>query len=384
MVKKRKTVLVTGGAGFIGSHLVNRLIRDGFSVRVLDNLAPPTHNGKLPPWFNKKAEFIKGDVRNKKDWIRALKGVDFVFHLAAYMDFLPDFSTYFTTNTVSTALMYEVIVEKKYPVKKIVVASSQSVYGEGKYQCKRHGVVYPLPRSEAQLKKHNWEVRCIRDNSVMKPLPEKETDELRPTIPYGISKKAIEEILFSLGRLYNIPSVALRYTIVHGPYQSFRHFYSGALRQLAVMALNGQPFVMHEDAGQIRDYVHIDDLIDAHMKVLQNNKANFQAFTVGSGKPTRVKELARMIAAVVGISFEPQTPGLYRIGAPRHSIADISKLKKLGWKPSKTIEDNVRDYVAWIKDYPEAKKYMAATLKKMRDMKTLKLSKISKSKFQNL
>lgn len=369
---KNGTALVTGGAGFIGSHLVDRLIRDGFSVRVLDNLAPPTHNGKLPPWFNKKAEFIKGDVRNKKDWVRALKGVDFVFHLAAYMDFLPDFSAYFTTNTASTALMYEVIIEKKYPVKKIVAASSQSVYGEGKYQCKRHGVIYPSPRSEAQLKKHDWEMRCPIDASVMRPLAEKEDDELRPTIPYGISKKAIEEIMFSLGRLYHIPSVALRYTIVHGSHQSFRHFYSGALRQLSVMALSKQPLVMHEDAGQIRDYVHIDDLIDAHMKVLRSNKANFQAFTVGSGKSTAVKELARTIARVVGIPFEPQMPGLYRIGAPRHSIADISKLKKLGWKPRRTLEDNVRDYIEWIRDYPEAKKYMAATLKKMREMKLLK------------
>lgn len=364
--------LVTGGAGFIGSHLVDRLIRDGFRVRVLDDLAPPTHNGKLPPWFNKKAEFIKGDVRNKKDWVRALKAVDYVFHLAAYMDFLPDFSTYFITNTASTALMYEVIVEKKYPVKKIVAASSQSVYGEGKYKCKRHGIMYPLPRPESQLKKHDWEMRCPIDKSIMKPLPEKEDDELRPTIPYGISKKAIEETMFSLGRLYYIPSVALRYTIVHGPRQSFRHFYSGALRQLAVMALGHQSFVMHEDAGQIRDYVHIDDLIDAHMRVLRNGKANFQAFTVGSGKPTRVYDLAKTIARVVGIPFEPQTPGLYRIGAPRHSIADISKLKKLGWHPRRTLEDNARDYVEWVREYPEAKRYLAKTIQEMKRMKTLK------------
>lgn len=365
MKRKNGTILVTGGAGFIGSHLTDRLIREGFSVRVLDNLAPPAHNGTLPPWFNKKAELVRGDVRNKKDWVRVLSGVDAVFHLAAYMDFHWDFSTYVATNMASVALLFEAIREKKFPIKKIIAASSQAVYGEGKYRCSRHGIVYPLARAEAQMKKHDWEMRCPHDGSALKPLAQNEDDELHPATPYGVSKRAGEDMLFALGRLCNIPSTALRYTIVQGPRQSFRHFYSGALRQLAVMALSGVTMDMHEDAGQMRDYVHIDDIVDAHVAVLKNPKANFMAFNVGSGKAIRIADLAAAVAEFCGTPFRPRTPGLWRIGAPRHALADISRLKKLGWRPQKTLADNVRDYVNWIREYPEAKKYLRDTLEKM-------------------
>lgn len=367
MKKNIRNILVTGGAGFIGSHLTDRLIREGFSVRVLDNLAPPAHNGAVPPWFNKKAELMKGDVRNKKDWVRALPSIDAVFHLAAYMDFHWDFSAYAATNVMSVALLFEVIRERNFPVKKIIAASSQAVYGEGKYRCPRHGIVYPLPRNELQMRKGDWEMRCPHDHAPLKPLPQKEDDALHPTTPYGVSKRAGEDMLFTLGHLCNIPSVALRYTIVQGSRQSFRHFYSGALRQLAVMAMSGGAMDMHEDAGQMRDYVHIDDAVDAHIAVLKNPKTDFRAFNVGSGRAIRVAELAKLVAMSGEVPFRPRTPGLWRVGAPRHSIADTSRLEKLGWRAQKTIADNVSDYVNWIREYPEAKKYLRDTLKKMKD-----------------
>src|SRR3989344_6449994 len=184
---KKELILVTGGAGFIGSHLVQALLERGYSVRVLDNLSPPTHDGTLPPWFPKEAEFIKGDVRDKEDWTRALDGVSFVFHLAAYADVHPDFHTYFEVNNGGTALMYEVIVERKLPVRKIIAASSQSVYGEGKYICSVHGIEYPPPRSKSQLSRGEWEVVCPVGNEAMEVVFEKEDDELHPVIPYGIS-----------------------------------------------------------------------------------------------------------------------------------------------------------------------------------------------------
>ncbi len=364
--------MVTGGVGFIGGHLVERLLKEGYRVRVLDNLAPPTHNGTLPEWFNKEAEFQRGDVRSKEDWIQAIKGVSFVFHLAAYMDFHLDFSTYIDTNAKSTALLYEVIVEKKYPVKKIILASSQSVYGEGSYRCERHGLVYPLPRTEAELQKKAWEPRCPDCGAELAPVSQKETDPLRPTIPYGISKKAAEELLFCLGRLYGIPSVALRYTIVHGARQSFRHFYSGALRQIAVMALAGEDLVLHEDGNQLRDYVNVHDVVDAHLAVLNSPKADFEAFNVGSGKATRVRELAETIAKEVGAATSIQTPGLYRIGAPRHSPSDNAKLRALGWAPKRAIEDGVREYVEWIRKHPEAEGFLRDTLATMRKKKLLR------------
>ena len=245
-MKQKELVLVTGGAGFIGSHLVDALIAHGYRVRVLDNLSPPTHNSKLPDWFNKKAEFIKGDVSLKKDWHGALIGVDYVFHLAAYMDYHLDFSKYFVTNVSSTALLYETIVEYKLVVKKIIIASSQSIYGEGKYVCGKHGVFYASPRTESQLRKHLWDIRCPRDNKLAKALPQEETDQLHPQIPYAIAKAAAEQLGLTLGSTYWIPTVVLRYSIVQGSRQSFRHFYSGALRDFCVRALNRLPI----DAGR--------------------------------------------------------------------------------------------------------------------------------------
>ena len=368
----KELVLVTGGAGFIGGHLVDALIAGGYNVRVLDTLASPTHNGKLPEWFNTKAELLKGDVRNKKDWVKALEGIGAVFHLASYMDFHLDFSTYIATNAESTALMYETIVEKSYPVKKIIIASSQSVYGEGTYRCGTHGLTRPFPRSEKALKEKKWEQACPVDGSPLTPVPQAETDPLLPIIPYGISKKTSEELAFCLGRLYAIPSVALRYTIVHGARQSFRHFYSGALRQIAVMALSGEDVVLHEDGEQLRDYVNVHDVVDAHMLALENPKMDFDAFNVGRGKPTRVRELAEIIAQEAGVPASFRTPGLYRVGAPRHSPSDSSKLQALGWKPRRSIADGVREYIEWIRQHLKAKTFLKETLRTMKNEKLLR------------
>ena len=372
MPKIKSLVLVTGGAGFIGSHLVDALIKDGYRVRVLDNLAPPSHNGKLPDWFNKRAEFMRGDVRNKKDWERALRGVDYVFHFAAYMDYHLDFSNYFDTNTRSVAYLFELILEKQLPIKKVILASSQALYGEGKYQCGQHGLVYPLARPEKQLKKHDWEIQCLFDKKVMKPLPELEDDQLTPQIPYGISKLAAEKLLLTLGKIYSIPVVAMRYSIVQGSRQSFRHFYSGALRDFSVRALSDLPIVMQEDANQIRDFVNVHDVVDAHLTVLKNPKANFQVFNIGSGRKTRVKDLARLVCRLAGVKFRPVIEGLFRINAPRHSIMDISKLKKLGWRPKRSLEDSAQEYLSWIKKYPQAIKFWVKTYKTMEKQKLIK------------
>ncbi len=369
-------VFITGGAGFIGSHLVDTLISQGYKVRVLDNLDSPTHNGKLPPWFNKNAQFIRGDVREKRDWARTLKGVDYVFHLAAYMDFHLNFSAYIDTITKSTALLFETIVERKLPVKKIIAASSQAIYGEGKYYCSRHGIIYPELRPLEQLNKKQWEVRCLNDGKVMRPVAQREDDTPNPQIPYGIAKLALEKLLLTLGKTYNIPTVALRYSIVHGPRQSFRHFYSGALREFAVLALAGLPIRMHEDGGQIRDFVHVEDVTRAHLTVLKNKKADFRIFNVGSGRTTKVIDLARIVAKVAGVPFQPELKGIFRLGTPRHSPMDISKLKKLGWKPRKVLEDNVRDYIEWVNHYPEAKKYLRQTYTKMKKEGTLLAPKL--------
>lgn len=365
--KSKSLVLVAGGAGFIGSHLVDALILCGYAVRVLDNLMPPSHNGKLPAWFNKKAEFVKGDVRVKKDWEKALPGVSYVFQLAAYMDYHMDWSVYVRTNTESAALLYEVIVERKLPVKKVMLASSQAVYGEGKYLCPRHGEVYATPREEYQLKRGEWECVCYCGRKFVKIIPEKEDDKLFPSNPYGISKEMLEKLALNLGKAYNIPTVLLRYSIVHGSRQSFRHFYSGALRSFVVQALAGEPIEMHEDAGQIRDFVHIEDAITAHIKILESPKAEYEIFNIGSGRRgDTVLKLARLVSKCAEVPFLPAIHGIFRKGSTRHSLMNVEKLKKLGWMPKHTLEDNARDYLIWMKQYPEAIRYLHKTYHDMK------------------
>jgi dTDP-L-rhamnose 4-epimerase len=372
---KKEKILVTGGAGFIGGHLVDELVRRNYEVVVLDSLSEPTHDGTLPDWFNKEASFIKGDVRNKNDWILALKGVSHVFHIAGYMDFRMDFSTYYDVNASSAALMYEVINEKKYLIKKIITASSQGVYGEGKYMCDKCGVVYPNPRSTDQLLEGKWDVLCPVHNSVMESLPEDEGDLTIQNNPYSISKRSLEQTTLFFGQYLSIPSCALRYTIVHGPRQSFRHFYSGALRQFVAMALSNKPINMHEDGGQKRDFIHIDDVVQAHITILENDNIPTGIYNVGSGRVTIVRELAEVVARVIDVPFLPQYSKLFIVGNARNSVANISKLKTYGWSPTHSLEDNVRDYVNWIKTFPNAFDVLEKNMKEMSINKVVQQSK---------
>ncbi|HEU0051367.1 MAG TPA: NAD-dependent epimerase/dehydratase family protein [Patescibacteria group bacterium] len=345
-----KKILISGGAGFIGSHVADEFIRAGYSVRVMDHLGPPTHNREKPAWLHPQAELLVGDVRVKEDWRKALKGVDAVIHLAAYMDYHLDFSTYVRTNIESTTLLFECIVEDKLPIKKIVAASSQSVYGEGKYRCSTHDIVYPNPRSEERLRAHAWEQICPFCQKEVMPVPEEEDDILHPQIPYGISKLTSEWMLKNLGARYQVPVVMLRFSIALGARQSFRHFYSGALRAFSVAALTGQKMQIFEDGLQTRDFVHVEDVARAHRVVLEHADADFESFNVGSGVTTSVRDLAKIVAEEAGISFAPEE-GKYRVGDARHQPMSHVKLAALGWKPQKTLRDAASDYLTWIRQF---------------------------------
>ena len=221
-------VLVTGGAGFIGSHTVDLLLARGHSVRILDALLPPVHrDGQPPAYMPAEAEFMRGDVRDRAAWERALTGVQAVFHFAAYQDYLPDFSTFFYVNAVGTALLYEVAVAQHLPLEKIVVASSQAIYGEGRYLCPNHGVQYPGPRSEAQLKAQDWNPRCPQCGEALPPQITPENAVLSPHNSYAMSKYAEETLAINLGRRYGLPTAGMRYSITQGARQSFRNAYSG-------------------------------------------------------------------------------------------------------------------------------------------------------------
>jgi len=365
-------VLVTGGAGFIGSHTVDLLLQNGYEVRILDNLSEPVHAERVwPDYIPSAAEKVLGDVRERKDWEKALEGVGFVIHLAAYQDLLPNYSKFFEVNTVGTALLYEIIVEKKLPIKKIVVASSQFVYGEGKYTCEKDGIVYAPSRQVENLEKGRWEPHCPVCGGEIKPELLTE-DYANPHNQYSISKYSQELIGLSLGQLNNIPTVALRYSIVQGPRQSFRNAYSGVLRIFTLKNLNNEPASIYEDGQQLRDYVNVEDVARANLLVLQDRQADYQVFNVGGGKGYTVWEFAKIVAEATGFKGEPQMTGEFRLGDTHHSVSDISKLKVLGWQPTRTPEDSVREYVDWLKTQKLDKDYTEEAETKMRELGTLR------------
>jgi dTDP-L-rhamnose 4-epimerase len=359
-------ILVTGGAGFIGSHTVDLLLQRGHAVRVLDALEPPVHRDRqLPDYVPREVEFMPGDVRDRAAWERALLGVEAVFHFAAYQDYLPDFSKFFHVNAVSTALMYEIVVEQRLPVQKIVVAASQAVYGEGKYRCDKDGVQYPGQRPADQLARREWELRCPACGG---PLQPENTDEavVRPHNSYAMSKYAQEQIALNLGRRYGLPSVAMRYSIVQGPRQSFRNAYSGALRIFAMQTLAGERPTIYEDGRQRRDYVYVGDVARANLLVLEDARADYASFNVGAGRAWTVLEFARIMAEAAGRpDLEPLRLGEYRFGDTRHIVSDISRLRALGWEPRGSPEQSAREYLAWAKTQADFRNYAGEARKHM-------------------
>ena len=368
-------VLVTGGAGFIGSHTVDLLLERGHKVRILDGLFPPVHlNKKKPSYVSRDAEFVLGDMRNKQDWERGLKGVDVVFHLAAYQDYLTDFSRFFQVNAVGTALLYEVIVERKLDIKRVIIGSSQAVYGEGKYRCPRDGTVYPNLRSLEQLERGDWEVKCPECGG---KTGMQLTDESRinPQNQYAISKYSQELISLNLGKRYKIPTVCLRYSIVQGPRQSFCNLYSGALRTISLSIYFKRRPVIYEDGLQLRDYVNIEDVVRANLLVMEDPGTDYQVYNVGAGKTYTVLELAGVVGRAFGDELNPRIAGEFRLGDTRHIASDISKIGTLGWKPINSIEKSVGDYVAWLKEEEAIQDLAEYTQKKMKDQGVVRKAK---------
>lgn len=367
-------ILVTGGAGFIGSHTVDLLLQKGHHVRILDNLTPPVHvDGTLPAYVPRDAEFILGDVRDRAAWERALQGIDAVFHFAAYQDYLTDFSKFFHVNTVGTALLYEIIVEKKLPVQKVVVASSQSVYGEGKYACATDGAQYPPLRPLAQLERRDWEPRCPVCGEAMTPVVTDES-QTHPHNQYAMSKYTQEMLALNFGQRYGIPSVAQRFSITQGPRQSFRNAYSGVLRIFATRLLSDRAPVCYEDGGQRRDYVSVYDVARANVLVMEDARANGQVFNVGGGRAITVKEYANVIARALGKPIEPGIPGEFRFGDTRHIISDISKLRALGWAPQVPLEKIVAGYIEWAREQPDVRDYYADAEREMKARGTIRMT----------
>jgi dTDP-L-rhamnose 4-epimerase len=342
-----KKVLVTGGAGFIGSHLVDRFLQEGFQVRVLDNLDPKVHPYGRPSYVPSTVEFIEGSLTDREVLSNALRGVDVISHHAAYQDYMPDFSRFLEVNAVGTALMYELIVQQRLPIRKVIIASSQAVYGEGQYECTEHGFFLPSPRSQQQLARREWDVSCPRCGKLATSLLLGE-QHTNPYNQYAVSKLAQEKTALGLGWLHGIPTVALRYSVTQGARQSLYNHYSGVCRIFCSRALRSHPLVIYEDGRQTRDFVHVQDVVDANMLVLENEGANFQALNVGSGKATTVVDYAKTVMDKLSSALDLQVSGEYRRGDNRHSVSSIEKLTSLGWRPRRDISVILDDFLRWI------------------------------------
>jgi dTDP-L-rhamnose 4-epimerase len=351
-----KQILVTGGAGFIGSHLVEALLSRGHTVRVLDALVPQVHgeNPQWPAWLSDGVEKIRGDVRDPAVWVRALEGMEVVYHLAAEVGVgqsMYEIVRYMEANTMGTAQLLELLARGKHTVQKLIVASSMSIYGEGAYRTRDGQMVYPALRSPEALAKRRWDVYLDNSDEPLEPVPTAEDKPLLPTSIYAISKRDQEEMCLSVGRAYKIPTTALRFFNVYGPRQALSNPYTGAVAIFSSRLLNGNPPLIFEDGLQGRDFIHVRDIVRGLLLTLERPEADYEAINLGTGRRVSILEVARMLAQKLNLTIEPQIVNQFRVGDIRYCYADISKARRLlGYAPSVTLEDGLSELIEWLKE----------------------------------
>ena len=312
--KNGKRALVTGGAGLIGSHIVDLLVREGWKVRILDNLEPNTHKLGKPAWVNPDAEFVQGDLRERAVIAAALRDIDVVFHQAAYGGYMPEIAKYVDVNSLGTALMLEVIREEKLPIKKIVVASSQAVYSEGAGECPQHGLVFPNVRPVDQLRRGDWVVHCPICGEATTSVPTPENAPVGGETVYGLTKVDQEKLVLLWGKQAGVPTVALRYSCTYGPRQSIFNPYTGVIAIFCTRLLNDLPPVLYEDGEQTRDFSFVEDIARANLLAATTDKLDGLPVNVGSGKGVTIREVAEQISDALGIKIAPQAKGEFRPG----------------------------------------------------------------------
>jgi len=346
------SILVTGGAGFIGAHLVKALLARGHRVRVLDALIPQVHRGRRVPDLPPTVDFIRGDVSEPEAWHQALEGVEVVFHLAAEVGVgqsMYEITRYTRANVLGTAVLLELLATGRYPLRKLIVASSMSVYGEGAYRCGTCGQVHPQLRSAAQLQAGRWEMTCPRCGGPVEPLPTPEDKPLFPTSVYAISKRDQEEMCLAVGRAYGIPTVALRFFNVYGPGQSLSNPYTGVAAIFCARLLHRNPPLIFEDGLQSRDFVHVEDIVQANLLAMDREEANDQVFNVGTGRRVSILELAEALIGAMGVKLRPAVVHRFREGDIRHCYADLTKIRgMLGYTPRIPLEEGLPDLVRWV------------------------------------
>lgn len=349
-----RTVLVTGGAGFVGSHLVDALVERGDRVRVYDNLDAQVHGeagdggGR---WLNPGAELIRGDVRDAARLGAALEGADVVYHLAAAVGVgqsMYRIAEYTAVNTLGTANLLQELVDRRLSPERLVVASSMSIYGEGRHARPDGAAPTATGRSAAQLRAHRWEL-VDPDGTELRPVPTDEAKPLDPASIYALTKADQERMTLQVAGAYAIPATALRFFNIYGPRQALSNPYTGVVAIFSSRLLNGQPPLVFEDGGQQRDFVSVHDVVQALLRAADEPGAVGEALNIGSGEARTVREVADTLAAVIGTDVEPEVTGRYRVGDVRHCTADISRAREvLGYAPRVTLEDGMRELVAWL------------------------------------
>src|SRR5437879_6246274 len=317
-----KRALVTGGAGLIGSHIADLLVREGWKVRVLDNLEPQTHRRGKPAWISNQVEFMEGDMRDRETVSAALDNIDIVFHQAAYGGFMPEIAKYVHVNSLGTAQMLEVIREKNLPTKKIIVASSQAVYSEGAGICPKHRLVFPKVRPIEQLRRGDWSVHCPICNAVTESAATPEHAPVGGETVYGLTKVDQERLVLLWGKQVGIPTVALRYSCTYGPRQSIFNPYTGVIAIFCTSLLNNLTMVVYAVGKQTRDFSFVEDIARANLLASETDQLDGMAVNVGSEKGVSIRKVAEIVASALKIDIESEARGEFRPGEMRHLTSD--------------------------------------------------------------
>lgn len=369
-------VLVTGGAGFIGSNVALKLIAKGYSVVVLDSLSEQIHGSnpdQTSPLYmsiKDKVDFVKGDVCKREDWLKALDGVDYVIHLAAETgtgQSMYEIEKYVGTNIGGTALLLDILANTKHHVKRVVVAESRAIYGEGKYVCPSCGVVYPLERKDEDMSKSDFECKCPKCGGPVKLVGTTEDSNILPSSVYGITKQVQGQLVHLVCKSIGVESVSFRYQNVYGPGQSLSNPYTGILSIFSTRIKNGNGLNIFEDGKETRDFVFIDDVADATILGMEVPAANGHVFNVGTGVATDVLTVAHTLCDKYGIQVPITVSGNYRLGDIRHNFADITLAKQiLGFNPKWNFSDGIEQFVKWVNQQEVQEDNYEASIEEMK------------------
>ena len=359
-----KKILVTGGAGFIGSHLVDELVKKGYEVIVYDNLDPQVHPDGIPDYINLKARYIFEDIRKIQELRKLIKEVDYIFHFAAKVGVGQSqyqIREYVDVNITGTANLLDILVNIKHNIKKLIVASSMSIYGEGLYKCEKCGNVKPNLRNFTDEKINEWEPKCPFCKGDIIPIPTPETHPIIPNSIYAITKKEQEEMSLLIGKTYNIPVVSLRFFNVYGPRQSLSNPYTGVCAIFLSRIKNDKPPIIFEDGFQTRDFIWVGDVVNACIMAMEKDQANYEIFNVGSGKPVTIVEIANLLIKLLEKDLKPEITYKFRKGDVRHCYADISKIReKIGFEPKTNLEDGLKKLIEWARETKAVDKFEKA------------------------